>query len=202
MTEIERLGGPILKSMYEIIHSNNVIENLNIIKNQIKKITSVLNRMKEKCNPSVFYNVLRPYLSGWTDKEIFPNGGIVYEGVSFDPERYVGGSGAQSSLIQAIDIFFGVTHKSEYFTMIRKYMPYDHQQFLSWLENNSKICESEDNEIKVLVEDCISEIKKFRLCHRKLISNYILGFIEDSNAVGSGGTQLVSFIDKAIEETR
>lgn len=204
MTEIEALGGPILKSIFQIVNGYDIIGNLKTIKTQIDKMTNVLVRMKEKCNPFVFYNILRPYLSGWTDKNLFPNGGIIYEDVSDTPICYVGGSGAQSSLIQAIDIFFGIHHKSEYFTMIRKYMPNEHQEFLCWLENVDIPIRDDTNEsIKIIINDCIKSIKKFRMCHRKLISNYILGFIKDeNNAIGSGGTELVSFIDNAIQETK
>jgi hypothetical protein len=63
----------------------------------------------ERCDPYVFYKKLRQILSGWSNNPAVPDG-IVYEGVSDEPKKYNGGSAAQSSTIQAIDIALGIKH--------------------------------------------------------------------------------------------
>eukprot|EP00123_Amoebidium_parasiticum_P011611 comp20814_c0_seq2/m.27425 comp20814_c0_seq2/g.27425 ORF comp20814_c0_seq2/g.27425 comp20814_c0_seq2/m.27425 type:complete len:399 (-) comp20814_c0_seq2:222-1418(-) len=68
-----------------------------------------LRRMYEKCDPHMFFNKIRLYLSGWKNNPALPNG-LIYEGVSKTPLQYSGGSAAQSSCIQAIDIALGVDH--------------------------------------------------------------------------------------------
>jgi indoleamine 2,3-dioxygenase len=117
--------------------------------------------MYDKCDPYVFYWKIRPYLAGWENMaEAGLPHGLVYEGVDDTAEpfseekiyrRYAGGSAAQSSLIAALDIAFGVEHhktgsrpshneekapaKGNKFLMsMRKYMPKQHRQFLEDLE--------------------------------------------------------------------
>lgn len=63
----------------------------------------------ERCDPYVFYKKLRQILSGWNNNPVVPDG-IIYEGVSDEPKKYNGGSAAQSSTIQAIDIALGIRH--------------------------------------------------------------------------------------------
>ncbi|KAI8081672.1 Indoleamine 2,3-dioxygenase [Halteromyces radiatus] len=97
-------------------------------------INVVLHRMFEKCDPYVFYWKIRPYLAGWENMaEAGLPLGVIYEGVDSlwsaetdeygdishlteeerllrQYRRYAGGSAAQSSLIAAFDVAFGVQH--------------------------------------------------------------------------------------------
>jgi len=42
-------------------------------------------RMKERCDPYVYYNRVRPYIHGWKNSPTLPNG-LAYEGVEFYAE--------------------------------------------------------------------------------------------------------------------
>jgi indoleamine 2,3-dioxygenase len=85
----------------------------------------LLQKMHSDCEPSVFYNSIRPYLAGWNNMS--PAGlphGVIYEGTKrfhatpLHPidwttgyRTYAGGSNAQSALIQALDIVMGIDHR-------------------------------------------------------------------------------------------
>ena len=60
--------------------------------------------MYEHCRADIFYHRVRPFLKGW------PDDGIVYEGVNEEPKIFIGGSAAQSSLLQTLDAGLGITH--------------------------------------------------------------------------------------------
>ena len=139
-TAIESSGAPCLSQItYAInnIHDQNdqeLLNNFNTICAALEKMNDDLNRMYEKCDPYVFYWKIRPYLAGWENMaEAGLPLGLIYEGVNDvwsaqtdeyadmshldDAERYLGqyrryagGSAAQSSLIAALDVAFGVEH--------------------------------------------------------------------------------------------
>ena len=83
-------------------------------------LTLTLKRMYEHNNPAVFFHQLRPFLAG--SKNMGHAGlprGVYYDvGDSYGVERpenwlqLSGGSNAQSSLIQALDIFLGIKHSA------------------------------------------------------------------------------------------
>lgn len=139
-TAIESSGAPCLSQItyaIENIHNQNnseLLNNLQTISEALEKMNDDLKRMYEKCDPYVFYWKIRPYLAGWENMaEAGLPLGLIYEGVDTlwsaqtdeyadmshldDAERllsqyrrYAGGSAAQSSLIAALDVAFGVEH--------------------------------------------------------------------------------------------
>lgn len=79
----------------------------------LEDFNKTLMRMHEKCRPEVFFNELRPLLAGSKNmaKAGLPNGVFYDEGDGVGEwHQYSGGSNAQSSIIQAFDIFLGVAH--------------------------------------------------------------------------------------------
>ncbi|KAI8982031.1 Indoleamine 2,3-dioxygenase [Mycotypha africana] len=139
-TAIESAGAPCLSQIVDAItniqegHLDGLQTNLEIIRTALASMNDVLKRMYEKCDPYVFYWKIRPYLAGWENMaEAGLPLGLIYEGAeSFWTEqtdeyadishlneaerllnqyrRYAGGSAAQSSLIAALDVAFGVDH--------------------------------------------------------------------------------------------
>ncbi|CAJ0637071.1 15084_t:CDS:2, partial [Entrophospora sp. SA101] len=97
-------------------NNRQLIESLKTISSTIDEITKVLLRIYEKCDSYIFYQKIRPYLSGWYNDEDLPNG-LKYEGVDGCDEngnptyrQYGGGSAGQSSLIQSLDIALNIEH--------------------------------------------------------------------------------------------
>jgi indoleamine 2,3-dioxygenase len=134
MTEIEEIGSHVFNDLRNIpycVKDKNekelivILEKLDIV---LTNINISVSKMHDGCKPEVFYHVIRPYLAGWHDK------GLIFEGVSEEPTKFKGGSAAQSSLIQLIDIVLGVYHESPFFKEMREYMPKDHSDILYDLE--------------------------------------------------------------------
>jgi hypothetical protein len=86
---------------------DKVVAGLERVRDSLESMNGVLARMGEHCRDHEFFNIVRPWLSGW------PDSGVVYataESCDVAPEHLSGGSGAQSSLMPCLDLFLGVAH--------------------------------------------------------------------------------------------
>uniref|UniRef100_A0A060TDF9 Indoleamine 2,3-dioxygenase n=1 Tax=Blastobotrys adeninivorans TaxID=409370 RepID=A0A060TDF9_BLAAD len=169
-TAIERQGAPCIATGLEAIHAcragdaDTVVKCLQTLAESIDKINTSLGRMYEMCDPHTFYFRLRPYLAGWknmTDAGL-PNG--VRYGDEKEYRQIAGGSNAQSSLIQVLDILLDVEHhptgerpnkhtiddsssegghrqkkKNNFIHEMRTYMPGPHRRFLEALSQVAEI---------------------------------------------------------------
>ena len=180
----------------------------------IKKINQIMNRMPEKCDPFIYYNRVRPYIFGWKNNPATPNG-VIYEGVEEyggNPQLFRGETGAQSSIVPALDALLGVTHSNdplkEYLDEMRLYMPKEHRNLLNdldqWSENNRSNSVTEDSSV-VLSDEIIKEVHAFRNKHLEYARIYIheqsLSNQNNSNVVGTGGTPFMKYLDKHLQET-
>ncbi len=180
----------------------------------IKKINQIMNRMPEKCDPFIYYNRVRPYIFGWKNNPATPNG-VIYEGVEEyggNPQLFRGETGAQSSIVPALDALLGVTHSNdplkEYLDEMRLYMPIEHRNLLNdldqWSENNRSNSIREDSSV-LLSDEIIKEVHAFRNKHLEYARIYIheqsLSNQNNSNVVGTGGTPFMKYLDKHLQET-
>ena len=180
----------------------------------IKKINQIMNRMPEKCDPFIYYNRVRPYIFGWKNNPATPNG-VIYEGVEEyggTPQLFRGETGAQSSIVPALDALLGVTHSNdplkEYLDEMRLYMPKEHRNLLNdldqWSENNRDKSIREDSSV-VLSDEIVKEVHAFRNKHLEYARIYIheqsLSNQNNSNVVGTGGTPFMKYLDKHLQET-
>ena len=180
----------------------------------IKKINQIMNRMPEKCDPFIYYNRVRPYIFGWKNNPATPNG-VIYEGVEEyggNPQLFRGETGAQSSIVPALDALLGVTHSNdplkEYLDEMRLYMPKEHRNLLNdldqWSENNRSKSTREDSSV-LLSDEIIKEVHTFRNKHLEYARIYIheqsLSNQNNSNVVGTGGTPFMKYLDKHLQET-
>lgn len=118
---IEAKGARIISLMLNAIHAVNVNDaqsvatSLHQVSEGIQGVAKTLQRMYEKCGPSVFFHEIRPFLAGSMNMATagLPNG-LFYDfgGGQGEWRQYSGGSNAQSSLIQTFDIFLGVEHSA------------------------------------------------------------------------------------------
>lgn len=216
MTAIEKAGAEAMEtfiSMNKKIAINDdyckedTIRDFRKIERIVYNITQILNRMYENCTSKVFYNQLRPFLSGWTDKDLFPKG-LEYENVG--TFRYNGGSAAQSSLIQVFDTALGVEHKDphgkEFLLKMRDYMPKKHNEFLQFMQEYSLIRwyvqVTDDDDVTKAYNDCIEYLARFRNAHIRMVHHYILVHVDNDNDVkGTGGTDLVDFLTNSRDDT-
>ena len=180
----------------------------------IKKINQIMNRMPEKCDPFIYYNRVRPYIFGWKNNPATPNG-VIYEDVEEyggNPQLFRGETGAQSSIVPALDALLGVTHSNdplkEYLDEMRLYMPKEHRNLLNdldqWSENNRSKSIREDSSV-LLSDEIIKEVHAFRNKHLEYARIYIheqsLSNQNNSNVVGTGGTPFMKYLDKHLQET-
>ena len=184
-----------------------VVEKLQALELTLVKMLALLNRMLEKCDPYVFYRRIRPFFAGW------PTPGIIYEGVSETPQRFIGGSAAQSPLIQAIDAGLGVRHEKpetqQYLTEMRHYMLPVHRQFIAALESGASIqafVQRQRQSCPVAVDHynaCLKALDAFRKKHLEFSVRYISHQAKDEeNVKGTGGTNFVSLLSEVRKETK
>ena len=173
-----------------------------------------MNRMPEKCDPFIYYNRVRPYIFGWKNNPATPDG-VIYEGVDAyngEPQLFRGETGAQSSIVPALDALLGVTHSNdplrEYLDEMRLYMPKEHRELLNRLDEWSKNERTKLNinkESVELINELIKEVHTFRNKHLEYARVYIyeqsLTNNSNSNIVGTGGTPFMKYLDKHLQET-
>jgi indoleamine 2,3-dioxygenase len=117
---IEAKGADLITLMLNAIYAANLADHQRVttllyqLRDGLQELGEILERMYEKCNPSVFFYQLRPFLAG--SKNMASAGlpqGVFYDlGGHGEWHQYSGGSNAQSSLIQTFDIFLGVEHSA------------------------------------------------------------------------------------------
>ncbi|MDA9756967.1 indoleamine 2,3-dioxygenase [Acidimicrobiaceae bacterium] len=180
----------------------------------IRKINSIMNRMPEKCDPFIYYNRVRPYIFGWKNNPATPQG-VIYEEVdeyNGKPQLFRGETGAQSSIVPALDALLGITHSNdplrEYLDEMRLYMPIEHRYILNyldeWSESKRSSVTNQDKSDK-LTNEIIKEVHTFRNKHLEYARTYIheqsLSNQNNSNVVGTGGTPFMKYLDKHLQET-
>ncbi|KAI5867389.1 indoleamine 2,3-dioxygenase [Durotheca rogersii] len=156
---MEAEGGTIIPVLFRALEAarnrdySTVIKALGEATACIGKLGQLLDRMDEKCDPTVFYHQIRPFLAGSKNMGVagLPNG-VLYQDkegrTSWKQLR--GGSNGQSSLIQFLDVALGVEHTSTgggsrigavmpqggrgatpgFHEEVRSYMPAPHREFL------------------------------------------------------------------------
>jgi indoleamine 2,3-dioxygenase len=195
--------------------ASSLLKYLETIENSLKKIVQALDRMPERCDPYIYFHRVRPYIHGWKNNPSLPEG-LLYESC-FNQERqfFRGETGAQSSIVPALDSLFGIEHKedelSQYLKEMRDYMPYEHRIFLDGLAKKPSIrpfIESTKETLANLAEAynrCIDLIVRFRLTHLKYAALYIQKQSASSdtnpNTVGTGGTPFMGYLSKHEKES-
>ena len=132
---------------------------------------------------------------------------MIFEGVTqFDnqPQTFMGGSGAQSTVIPAVLAALGVEHQhsqlTHYLTAIRSYMPQEHQNFVDSLTTNDlrDYCKHHLH-LQDAYNHCLQQVMTFRRAHFYYARTYI--FEKSTEAVGTGGTAFMEFLNVLIKET-
>ncbi len=210
---IEATGAPIiplLLAVQEAVtaeHTTTVTTHLQQVASILDDINTLLARMPEQCDPYIFFHRVRPFVASW------PEPGVVYEGVSQQPQRFAGGSAAQSSLLQAIDAGLGVAHEDEktrpFLLEMRRYMPPKHRQFVKDLGHRCTLrpfIQAQQQNQPALADSynlCLQKLADFRKLHLEISVRYILHQAPDQAAAkGTGGTSFVPFLSQAGKETR
>ncbi|KAI2661325.1 Indoleamine 2,3-dioxygenase 2 [Labeo rohita] len=182
---VEFSAVPGLKSIIDVIngvHDNDVavvIKALDVVSQALDSMKQALKLMHEYVDPSIFYGIMRIYLSGWKDNPLMPEG-LVYEGVQEKPMEFSGNSAAQSSLLHSFDELLGVQHEGSsgaFLTRMRDYMPPSHKQFIehisSRLSLRSFVLQQADEHLTQSFEQCVARLVEFRNLHINIVTRYI-----------------------------
>ncbi|KAK9804933.1 hypothetical protein WJX73_000491 [Symbiochloris irregularis] len=198
--EIEAKAGPAVASIMPgqaaaaVGDTEGVERCLQCIAEGISAMCVTLGRMTEKCDPHIYYERVRLPTSGWRDNPAMPNG-LLYEGVWAEPRQFHGASGAQSSIIPALDGALGVQHPAgwlrDYLATMRLHMPAQHRAFIAAVEVGPSLREYVQihSELVPVYDACIERLTAFRQQHSAFARNFIAqrsGKAEGEK--GTGGT--------------
>lgn len=183
-------------------------DGLPVIADALREMNATMLRMPEHCDPYIYYNRVRPYIHGWKNQPALPDG-LIYEGV-YDgkPQQFRGETGAQSSIVPALDAVLGIKHKpdvlSEYLREMRDYMPPAHREFIAGIRSVREHV-LQHLELRDAYNDCVTELEKFRAKHFEYAARYIhqQAQTDASNPtdVGTGGTPFMPYLGKHLSET-
>ena len=190
----------------------------------IDECIAILERMGERCDPYIYNERVRVFMSGWTADSMPPEG-LTYEGVPLNaegdtkwleaPQRarppwrqeaYFGETGAQSSVVPALDAALGVGFSEDellpYLHAMRDYMPPRHSEFIQALERapalRDKVLSSGDDQLQASYNRCIEGLVRFRKLHFELAYTYVRQWDErpDEEIKGTGGTPFMPYLKK------
>jgi len=220
--DIEMQGGTALQAIAELrthmgisAHSMHWHRSLKKLLGSIRAMNETFARMPEKCSSEVYFNTVRPYIFSFED--------VVYEDC-FDnkPQNYRGETGAQSSLVPAIQLALGIRHKNSMLTGhlndMRQYMPFNHRMYLETLEASVEpynksfkpdpstadirkgVLGVDSKRVVEVYNECINELWKFRDMHFTYAVDYIHKKVDGDK--GTGGTPYMTWLKQLNDETK
>jgi len=181
----------------------------------LQAMLASLRRMPERCDPSIYFTRVRPFIHGWKNHPALPQG-VRYEGVDALPgaQRLRGETGAQSTIVPVLDALLGVAHAPdplrEYLDEMRGYMPPRHRAFLEHVEANGPVRGAVRElggarpELAEAYDACLRWLEAFRTLHLDYAAKYIhaqAGGGANPNDVGTGGTPFMKYLAKHRDET-
>lgn len=206
---VELAGAPLLPIVGQAIHASREGSDADLslalqqFTEGMQAVHAALEQVRTWCDPATYYLRVRPFVAGW------PQPGVIYEGVSEEPQRFIGGSAAQSALLQLFDAMLGVHHADApagaYLRAVRGYMPPPHRAFVEDAERDTRVRERVMQGTPTLQQaynDALACIAAFRAAHMRLAHDYIVapsGATRDM--AGTGGTALDSFLRGAHRST-
>ncbi|XP_041642403.1 indoleamine 2,3-dioxygenase 1 isoform X1 [Cheilinus undulatus] len=233
---VELAAVPALRCIPKVINgmrcsnSEAVATALEEISQSMQDMADALKLMHVYVEPSVFYGIMRIFLSGWKDNPCMPKG-LVYEGVSTEPMEYSGGSAAQSSLLHCFDELLGVKHEKEsgsFLTRMRNYMPPAHKQLIHDISLQpslkSFVLQQGSKQLNQAFQDCVTKLLALRSYHINVVSRFITvpaararqlrNQSQDTNGEmiskaptaleerGTGGSGIMTFLKTVRDQTR
>ena len=228
--QIEAEAGPALMGLvraHNAVRDNKedeVLQGLRDLASAQEMMRETLLRMPERCDPYIYYTRVRPYIHGWKNSPSLPDG-VVYEGVAAyqeKPQLFRGETGAQSSIVPALDAGLGIRHAddplTQYLNEMRDYMPPRHRAFVGALEERvddrtrpllyGYVLDRRDRhpELWKVYSACVDLLAQFREIHIGYADRYIVrqhqSHASNPTAVGTGGTPFMTYLNKHLEETK
>ncbi|KAI5828137.1 Indoleamine 2,3-dioxygenase [Schizophyllum commune Tattone D] len=162
-----------------------VAEQLHRLAPVVHELRVLLGSVRRGCDPTRYYNVVRPWLRGqdtgvrpWTFEGREEHGLPV-------PTELSGPSAGQSSLVHLLDVFLGVDHAPEkpgarpFLERMRAYMPAPHRRFLDVVASSpialrAFVMSAGDTELLDAYNATVLALKGFRDEHMIIVTLYII----------------------------
>lgn len=206
---VELAGAPLLPVVADAVRASRggsdaeLTQALEVFAHGMQAVHAALEQVRAWCDPATYYLRVRPFVTGW------PHPGVIYEGVSEEPRRLIGGSAAQSALLQLFDAMLGVHHADHpagsYLRTVRSYMPPPHRAFVEDTERDTRVRERVTQGSVALqgaYNASLQAIASFRDAHMRLAHDYIVApSASGRDTAGTGGTALDSFLRGAHRST-
>ncbi|KAL6456829.1 hypothetical protein MHYP_G00353730 [Metynnis hypsauchen] len=209
---VELAAVPGLKAIPEVISGVYdgdvavVTRTLDVLSQAIDRMKEALKLMHVYVDPSVFYGIMRIFLSGWKDNLTMAEG-LVYEGVQAEPLEFSGGSAAQSSLLHCFDELLGVKHEEKsgaFLTRMRDYMPPSHKRFIEDISCMPSlrdfVLKRGDESLTEAFERCVDRLVALRSYHLNIVSRFIsipAAHAKKLRASGSASLEEPNMVGKA-----
>jgi indoleamine 2,3-dioxygenase len=177
-------------------------------------VNAIFDRMPERCDPYIYFRRVRPYIYGWKDNPALGEG-IIYEGVSETrdvPQAFRGQTGAQSSIVPAMDALLGIRHAADplriFLDELHAYRPRAHRAFIDRVRAASHLRDfaaTASPSLRDAYNECIVRLARFRTRHLEYAARYIHSQADASTGsateVGTGGTPFMKYLKKHRDET-
>lgn len=200
--------------------AKQVVSSLEELEATLVEQVAILDRMEERSDPYVYNLRVRVPMSGWTDDRTHPEG-MMYEGVPSNSnegrwrrEHYFGETGAQSTLIPAIDAALGLSCDASasadssdsaraqalvpYLLAMRDYMPPKHAKLITAFEDEgSKLREyAKAHDLSHAFDRCVTVLSEFRGMHLGLAQRFVRQWDKrnDDEVIGTGGTAFMPYL--------
>jgi indoleamine 2,3-dioxygenase len=182
--------------------ASTIIPRLYRISSAFEGMQTLFAYITKHCDPKVYFEVIRPWMDGFKE--------AIFEGVDEIgdvPQSFIGPSGAQSSILPAIDAILCIQHDRNYFSAylekLRDYMPPEHVRLIERAERSRPlrafVIRSSDTDLRQTYCSAVQSVRSFRLVHRAFTKKYISAY--SSTARGTGGSQYDEFVDQYIKDT-
>lgn len=181
------------------------------LENGLEKIADGLNRMNrtmarmpEACSKERYADIVRPYIFGFEN--------VIFQGIEKFGQRPVsfrGETGAQSSIVPAIDEGLDLRHSptilTQHLSDMRHYMPRRHRTFLERMDKMGPELRAHVTkgpaDLRRIYNDCIRELLAFNETHYRYAMEYVKAKVP-GNPLGTGGTPYEKWLWQLQEERR
>lgn len=204
---IENAGGPAIGAIGDFQQgvldddAGRVCDGLRTVEDALDALCDLIDRMPEHNAPENYSGEFRQYLASVTDVE--------YEGVAEldGPQSFRGASGAQSSLLPALDAALGIDHGDnplvDHLRTLRRDMPPNHRAFVEAAANGPSVREfvagDDSRHLRAAYNDCLRQLVAFRERHIDVVKQYVA--IPLGETTGTGGTPYARYLDSFTEDT-
>ncbi|CAK5283725.1 unnamed protein product [Mycena citricolor] len=194
-------------------------QNLTRLVDIVEDISDIIQSVRGNVDPHVFYNDIRPWFKG-SDANGPSSPGWVYEGVpDSDILDLSGPSGAQSSIMHALDLFLDVDHKLKlrrfplpsgdnlraetgFMERMRRYMPGKHRDYLHSLTNRSRSIRELAQRTPALrapYDNAVTALKQLRDLHMRIACLYIITMSRSTRHLSDGCpiSAMITKLDKS-----